>query len=241
MSGLEDIIFENRNKEYGSYELRKKYPKYILLGLIISLGSVFLITVILFIILNSDLFFQSKAPAGVSIESLQLVDISDLRLPEPPAVSQEQISNLAKPEIVDTTIHVEEKKAPPKDNSKTQKDSVVSNKNGNLSNDGESTNGDSLLYVRVDEMPEFIDGNGAIARFLRDNLQELSKKVRTRMKIVVQFTVSKTGESRNVSIVTGGDSMVNGEIVRVVSMMRWKPGRQGGRPISVMYWLPITI
>ena len=34
---LEDIVFERRNKEYGSYFLRKKYRRYLTIALIIGL------------------------------------------------------------------------------------------------------------------------------------------------------------------------------------------------------------
>jgi len=43
---FDDIVFEERNKEYGAYKLRKKYPRSVILGLIIALlvGSTAIIT-----------------------------------------------------------------------------------------------------------------------------------------------------------------------------------------------------
>ena len=36
ISDFDDLIFENRNKEYGAYQLRKKYNSVLLAGLIIA-------------------------------------------------------------------------------------------------------------------------------------------------------------------------------------------------------------
>ena len=34
---LDEIVFKNRNKEYGSYVLRKKYRKYVIFSMIVGL------------------------------------------------------------------------------------------------------------------------------------------------------------------------------------------------------------
>lgn len=37
MKSLDEILFEKRNKEYGSYVLRKKYPKALVTAMVIGL------------------------------------------------------------------------------------------------------------------------------------------------------------------------------------------------------------
>jgi periplasmic protein TonB len=39
----DDIVFENRNKEYGAYWLRKKYSKHINTALAITIGATLLL------------------------------------------------------------------------------------------------------------------------------------------------------------------------------------------------------
>jgi periplasmic protein TonB len=243
MSGLEEIIFENRNKDYGCYELRKKYSKYLLWGFLLSIGLIFLTSATLFVIINSDIFFQPKMPKTIRIESLQLVDMLDLRLPDPPSASANQpVPDLSKPDIVDTLL--QEKKNEPENTNPPQanRDSLTDHKGeGNSDNKGIS-NGDSLIYVRVDEMPEFVGGREAMARFLRNNLSASVKKTKVKTRVVVQFTISRSGELRDISIISGVDPVIDKEIVRVLSIMpRWNPGKQGGHPIDVRFRLPISI
>ena len=35
---FDDILFESRNKEYGAYQLRKRYNRVLFAGLLISIG-----------------------------------------------------------------------------------------------------------------------------------------------------------------------------------------------------------
>ena len=37
VESLEEMVFKNRNKEYGAYVLRKKYSKYVSISLLIAL------------------------------------------------------------------------------------------------------------------------------------------------------------------------------------------------------------
>ena len=62
MSGLEEIIFEHRNKKYGAYDLRKKANKYAVWGLIIGILFITLTSVGLFLVFNSELFFPEHYP-----------------------------------------------------------------------------------------------------------------------------------------------------------------------------------
>jgi len=40
VASMDDIIFENRNLNYGSYELRKHYNRYLLLSFLITAGII---------------------------------------------------------------------------------------------------------------------------------------------------------------------------------------------------------
>ena len=59
--------------------------------------------------------------------------------------------------------------------------------------------------------------------------------------VVVSFIVRKTGEITDVEIAREIGNGCGAEVVRMVkSMPDWVPGFQGGRPVNVMFKLPVN-
>jgi periplasmic protein TonB len=241
MSGLEEILFESRNKKYGAYQLRKKANKYRLIGILLSLGIILITSVSLFIILNAELFFPPKYPANISIDAMQMADLQNYLFPEPPKAQEKSGVDLNKPLVVDSVQ--EEKKKVEASEKKAAANDTITKKGMESPEDGQgaNVNGDSL-YVRVDKMPKFIGGNEELIKFLRKNLAETAKKCKTRQRVVVQFTVSKTGDVKEVAVIFGANVEINNEIIRVITMLpRWEPAQQSGHPVSFRFNLPINL
>lgn len=94
----------------------------------------------------------------------------------------------------------------------------------------------------VEQMPQFPGGDTAMYTYLSQHIVYPADALEegARGRVIVQFTVSKTGEITNVSIVRGKHPSLDREAVRVVkSMPVWIPGKQSGRPVNVMLTLPI--
>lgn len=96
---------------------------------------------------------------------------------------------------------------------------------------------------KVEVMPEFPGGMSALINFLSTNLrypkaaQALGKQGTVRVK----FIVRKDGSISNVNVSKSVDKYLDEEAVRVIKAMpRWKPGTQGGKPVNVIYHLPIS-
>ena len=242
MTGWENIVFENRNKKYGAYELRKKSTKYLVTGLVLSLLFIFLFSAVLFVILNSDLFFTPKLPKGISIEAMQMADLQDFRFPEPPSASQNKTNpDLSKVLIVDSVF--KEKNTLDTQNKAVTSADTANKKGSDNAEEGKGSglSGDSL-YVHVDKLPVFAGGNEALTKFLVKNLSETARKSKVRLKVVVQFTVYKTGEVREVTVISGNDPEVNKDVIRVINMLpRWEPAEQNGHPVSFRFNLPINL
>ena len=49
-NNIDEIVFENRNKEYGAYYLRTKYNRYLTRALSVAVVAILLATIIPFII-----------------------------------------------------------------------------------------------------------------------------------------------------------------------------------------------
>jgi TonB family protein len=92
----------------------------------------------------------------------------------------------------------------------------------------------------VEQMPVF---PGDIQKFIKENLKypDSSLNAGIEGRVVVQFVVKEDGSLANATVVRGVNVELDHEALRLISIMpRWQPGRQGGKPVDVMFTLPIT-
>ncbi|MCM1032351.1 MAG: TonB family protein [Odoribacter sp.] len=95
----------------------------------------------------------------------------------------------------------------------------------------------------VDQKPEFPGGTAAMYRWISDNINypAQASEEGVQGRVVVSFTITKSGEITDVSVERGRHPALDAEAVRLVrSMPRWQPGRNNGNPVDVTYTLPIT-
>ena len=98
------------------------------------------------------------------------------------------------------------------------------------------------VFVVVEELPEFPGGEEACKNFIVRNLKYplvALNKGKTG-KVFVTFIVNKNGKVENAKVVMGADPALDKEAVRVISSMPdWKPGKQRGTAVDVVYTMPI--
>jgi protein TonB len=87
----------------------------------------------------------------------------------------------------------------------------------------------------VERMPEPEGGLEGFYKLLRKNLRYPSRAQRnnTQGKVFVEFTVSKTGEVKNVKLIKGIGDDCDREAMRVIALSKWQPGKQRGVPVNV--------
>ena len=101
-----------------------------------------------------------------------------------------------------------------------------------------TTMGDGrIVFTKVDQMPKF---DGELMKWLIANVRHPGTEFKGRC--LVQFTVDASGNVVQPMIEkSSGDPKVDAEALRVIrSMPAWKPGLQGGIPVSVLYKLPFN-
>ena len=254
---LLDILFENRNKSYGAYPLRKFYAQ----RLLISMGvTVSLVIVGIFFYLNGqslpvkifhpevpdltittlDLtprlkpLLQAARPASpkpqATIEYKTPVIVAEIKEPKPMA----NIEELSKTAIgLTTTTGKAGDDQPPGNGRKT------AGTNASL----DSTEGKEETLERAELMPEFPGGTEALKRFLIKNLHMPDNNLEsgTQIRVVARFVVGTDGRVRGVEIVQTADDSYNSEVKRVISKMPdWKPGMQNHRKVAVYFNLPVV-
>jgi TonB family protein len=101
------------------------------------------------------------------------------------------------------------------------------------------------VFTSVEEMPEFIGGETARMKFIKDSLKypDNAKQKGIQGKVYVSYVVNNEGKVDEVKVIRGitGGSELEKEAVRVVkSFPIHKPGKQNGRAVSVQMVLPIN-
>jgi len=123
-----------------------------------------------------------------------------------------------------------------------KKEDVNVNTNTNASVDSKSQPSNEGIFVVVEEMPEFPGGDSACKDFIARNLKyplAALNKGKTG-KVFLTFIVNKYGKVENAQVVRGIDPALDAEAIRVVnSLPEWKPGKQRGVAVNVVYAMPI--
>jgi protein TonB len=100
------------------------------------------------------------------------------------------------------------------------------------------------VFDAVEQMPSFPGGQGALLSFLSSNVKypAVAEQNNIQGKAVVGFIVEPNGGVTGVHIMrSAGDPSLDAEAMRVVgSMPRWNPGKQNGQAVRVKYQVPIT-
>ena len=98
------------------------------------------------------------------------------------------------------------------------------------------------VFHVVEQMPQFPGGPAAMMKFIADSLRYPSVACESRIegRVVVQFVVDCEGNILNPLVVWSVDPLLDREAIRLVKLMpKWIPGTQNGKPVCVIYNVPI--
>jgi protein TonB len=254
---LLDILFENRNKSYGAYHLRKFYQQRLVKAMALTFLSAGAI------IFSFEYFKTEKAIKpfipDILVGSVYLP--KDLEKPEAPkpkitkpkpaikAPSQLFVSNvvITKKESEATLLaknldsvsisNVTQVGSPherplvqgPQPGLVTTK-APISDVVDNI----------TPMYT-ADIMPSYPGGMEALRKFLQQHLQnpeemEIGKVISVKIKFVVEYD----GKLKAFETMEDGGAVFNNEVIRVLRKMReWIPGKSNGQNVSVYYTIPV--
>ena len=98
-------------------------------------------------------------------------------------------------------------------------------------------------YMVVEQMPEFPGGTEALKSYLEKNVHYPKETIDVCVMgyVFVSFIVEVDGSISNAKVEKGLGHGFDEEALRVVNAMpKWKPGKQRGKPVRVLYYLPIS-
>ena len=261
-SDVLDILFEDRNKAYGAYELRRSYNKRILtaLGVTTALG--------LIIFLSSFLASNfADDTAELKIDDVELINVKEeipppIEPPPPPPPMEPppkvEMTKFTPPEIVKDEEVKKEDVPPDVEKLEDTKIDVV-NQEGIKSSDiavpvvdegkavvvvKDETNYDQT-FTKVEVEADFPGGMGAWRKYLERNLSadvaSSGGAPAGSYTVVVQFIVDKEGNVSDVKAQSSHGYGLEEEAVRVVKKSgKWKPAIQNGREVKAYRKQPIT-
>lgn len=239
---FDEIIFENRNKTYGAYDLRKRYKSAASLSILGGIAfSVILLTTLCF---KTEEGTASSGPNDDVIYDLSNpVDqtIVPPPLSKPPSELIKSINNLPPKVVIDSLeatpfIPITDViNATIKDSNVT--DSVVYTEPVTPEIPAEDK-----VFVVVEEKPEFPGGNPALFKFISENLiyPPDAQNNNIQGRVILKFVVNRNGSVDRIEIIRSIDSLLDNEAIRVVKTLpKFRPGKQGGVPVPVWFSLPV--
>ncbi|UOQ74685.1 energy transducer TonB [Hymenobacter cellulosilyticus] len=100
-------------------------------------------------------------------------------------------------------------------------------------------------YTYTEAMPVFPGGQPRLLALIRDSLRYPPQALRDGLqgKVVLSFTVDSTGAFTKLKLDKGLRADLDAEALRLLRQLapiRWQPGTQNGRPVAVVYTVPVT-
>lgn len=265
---LLDIIFDQRNKFYGAYQLRRTYHQRLKRSLLATLT--FLSAVLSVPILTT--LHPQDAIANTKTEDH--IISCNFDIPEPPKPDPIIDAEPVPHQNTDAVKHVDPIIVPtetlPTDPLPTQED-LKTHASGveNIEGDGEQITDQAVINpgedqklspvidpvipptdettystesVALDEFPSFPGGEDAMRDYLLENIEypKMAREINKEGKVVVAFVVDKQGNIIQTKLIRSSGFGMDEEAIRVVKKMpKWNPGKIGGQPVKVEFYLPL--
>lgn len=245
----DDLVFENRNHEYGAYAIRKSYADNVLSGAFFSVSIGALVLLIPFL---SSFMRGEDVPL---IPNLPLDDLTTVFIQPPPI-------EVIPPTLVAPAPPSEIRNLPPRVTTQPTEVLLPTNIEVAASLPGTTdTEGNVPTAVpsvapieppaivappsildRAEIMPSYDGGLEALYRFIQRKMRYPAVAARNEIEgtVFISFVIDASGKVVNVGILRGINSDLDKEAARVIAILPdWKPGKQHDKNVSVRMTLPI--
>ena len=261
-SNLLDIIFENRNKDYGAYPLRKFYNNRLCMAVSTMMSIVVLFSLLQFfwnnkgsllqknIVFNTPDFnpsnFENK-PKAILFPATQKQKINQkkIQVETTPKIVEEKninksVATINPPLASDLIIPGNEQTGI---NEKVDFDDGSGNKlEGEIKPMlSEKPKSSKVILNEADVMPQYPGGLKALLAYLKKNLQtpddvEEGKEISVKVKFVVNYD----GKLEMFKVIQSGGEAFDNEVLRVLQKMpQWIPGKSNGENVAVYFTVPV--
>lgn len=258
-----DLVFENKNKEYGAYQLRQESAK--------TSFSALLLGLLLIATLVSISLLINKFQTPVVAETPTVIDEPVIAVHldnRPRAIEKETTKPITPPkqnvtttsdtkQLVNPVVVVSDQaiqniatntdNAPVVDNTPagTGSDINALPTDAMGGNSGLPTDiiTDPVSTTALDKLPEFPGGMSKFYTYVGNNFKRPDLDVDKTMRVYVSFVIEKDGSMTDIVVRNDPGYGLGKEAVRVLKSLKtkWTPGMINAKPVRTAYNLPITI
>lgn len=254
---LDDIVFENRNKDYGAYFLRKNYANHLNRAVVIGVGIFTLIfggawtyqkyvsespeKLPEVVVCDFGPFREFEKPAEPIKRAARKAAAPQIRFVEPEPVADLTLTEDVIPStdvlevnVISGTTIEGTGEVPPFTEPGTPVEVVKPA-------EPEKTEDNGILET-VEKLPEFPGGMAEMYKFINSHIKYPSAAQRGNIsgRVFVKFVVEKDGSIGSIEILKGIGFGCDEEAARVIkSMPRWSPAKQNGKSVRVYYNMPV--
>lgn len=258
---MNNVIFANRNKEYGAYAIRSEYNESLRKSLMFVGGFVILLFGLVYgynrvnsvktdaeAVLVEDL----KPTIYDNITEMDLTPFKEKPVENTASASAAPSSGLATVVNDNATttnsVNLENPvngKGPDNATGASTTSTVVTTSTvETISTPSSTVSTGSEVVIVAEEMPEFEGGVAGLMRYIGSNIiyPEGAKISGREGTVFVSFIVSETGMVEGVKVMRGIGYGCDEEVVKVLNNMpKWKKvGKNNGRPVKVRFNIPVA-
>ena len=258
-----ELIFKDRNKEYGAYDMRLDTPKRHNLATLI-------VIVVVILVITLPMLIKFITPEKEN--KIVVNEVTTLaKLPEADIKRNEELQPMMKPTTPPPPLKSTIKFTAPvikKDEEVGEEDEIksqdelaargnvaisIADVKGNDEIDGQDIADfkdfvapeveEEEVYIIVEQMPGFPGGEEALLKYISDHIEYPTMAVERGIegRVTVRFVVNKDGYVQDVTVIRGVHELLDKEAVRVIqSLPRWNPGKQNGVAVAVYYNVPVN-
>ncbi|MCX8525749.1 energy transducer TonB [Chryseobacterium formosus] len=264
---LDEIVFENRNKEYGAYDIRHQYPRLLTKSFIIGTG-LFLVTALSPFIYMTIKNMNAEAPKEVNSELMEIIEEDPIieqpkeeePPPPPPPVEEEKIEIIQN--VVPEPVKAPKVETPPPPISEQLKTTTgLENQKGVVApaytppppppSTGTKAStaevkpqvSDTQIYNEVEQNAEFPGGINAFRNKFQNSFDGSAMNGdEGAVKSEITFVVERDGSITDIKA-NGKNSDFNAEAVRTIKSIKnkWTPGKINGQSVRLRFRFPVSM
>ena len=251
-----NLVFENRNKEYGAYQLRRDSSRTTVMAffsgilLVAAFGAIFTLSNLFGKPIVIEVAPTIDEPLTVTpyyvepVKPKPPVNTSQVKTPEEPT--------RLLPMVVSSTPDVTADIPTNKDiienhtiNTGTEGGTGLANTTESFGNstlpidDGKAINSTTEL----DKLPQFPGGINKFYNYVGNNFEKPEIEGSNTFRIYVSFVIEKDGSMTDIKVKKDPGFGLGKEAIRVLKSLKtkWTPGMIGSKPVRTSYNLPITV
>lgn len=257
-ANFNELVFEDRNKHYGAYVLRKQYEDNVIIGLLFGLLLTGAFVALPYLTnmfkgeTQNDGTITVPAPTMYLPPDDEVIEMKDKPKQSAPqeepsepkksiAYTAPVISNDRDFDKITVNEEVDGLNPSNETGNGGEGFETIGNPDGDL--DGEIVDLKKTWgYYDIQERPKYPGGDEAMYAFIGTQIvyPDRAKNAGITGTVHVSFVIDELGAITKVELLRGIGGGCDEEAMRVIKKMkRWKPGRQNGYPVKVKFQIPI--